>query len=237
MNERKTLLDPALSRTIDKERAVLALSGISDIVAKMQNDITDFFSRNLSVANTDRDVDSVLSNLGRRMENRLPGLEQCITALSDCTGTRQDLWLQFSQATAEYSGQELPMYEITVRDDAVYIRMPYLPSRRSRATSVTDGLAAALSRAAMPTGWQHCHIDFCHVHPSNSRIPAKDNDNYNYKRAIDIISYSLHLHDEPGRVYYTMRSCITDDLPPATYIKITQKSSEIPSFPKAAERP
>lgn len=127
---------------------------------------------------------------------------------------------------------ETDLYEIKVTPGAVHIRMPYLPHRNSASAAITDGLAAKLYVAAeLPQNWKCCCIEFCHVYPAKVPKRIKDNDNYNYKRVIDIIAYALRLTDDAGTIHYSMRTAFTDFLYPGTYIKLSEKSSEIPDFP------
>ena len=134
----------------------------------------------------------------------------------------------------EWSDSRLPekAFDIHIMQDAVYIILPLLPPRRVFQSYTLDSLPLALSNVKGLPKWKSCHFDFCHVLPPHMRTFAKDNDNYNYKRVIDVVTYAMRLYDDAGTVDFSCRTEFTASLRSGTYIKLTEKVGKLPDFPQ-----
>lgn len=119
--------------------------------------------------------------------------------------------------------------EIRCADEHVAIRMPYLPPRGLKHSSVaTDMLAAALIQVYgdLPK-WKSCTLTITHVYPTNISHMPKDVDNYDYKRVIDLICFALGVSDSAMTFSVHLDTLFSDELLPGTYIwaesKVPQK--------------
>ena len=123
--------------------------------------------------------------------------------------------------------------EIQIHSDLVAIKLPYLlPRGRTGDALLYDMLLAKLSTVHNFPKWNAWHAAFIHVFPeSTARVP-RDVDNYEYKRVIDLIAFSMNLSDCAYTFSAEMRTAFTDLLPPGTYIEITPKNPKSGNFPK-----
>lgn len=160
-------------------------------------------------------------------------LEALLYYYAETTGeSRRDLLQALSKT--EWSDSRLPekAFDIHIMQDAVYIILPLLPPRKVFQCYTLDSLPLALSNVKGLPKWKSCHFDFCHVLPPHMRTFAKDNDNYNYKRVIDVVTYAMRLYDDAGTVDFSCRTEFTASLRSGTYIKLTEKVGKLPDFPQ-----
>ncbi len=127
------------------------------------------------------------------------------------------------------------LIDIQVHTDFVIFKLPFLPPRgkgRRAEDILGDALLAKLSSVHSFPRWDGYHAEFIHVFPKDAEQSAKDVDNYEYKRVIDIIAFAMHFSDSPSVFSMEMRAVFTDELPSGVYIEITPKSSENAVFPR-----
>lgn len=119
--------------------------------------------------------------------------------------------------------------EIRQSTEGLVIRMPLLPPRGTKHTTVaTDMLGATIMKAydELPR-WSSCSLTITHVFPTAiSRMP-KDVDNYDYKRVIDLICYGIGCPDCAATCSVQLDTYFTDDLLPGTYILVEKKRPQL----------
>lgn len=114
--------------------------------------------------------------------------------------------------------------EIQICPDHALIRMPHIPATRKKNFTLAEDLlwSKLLMLRDLPQ-WDECHAAFCHVYPVSVSQMPKDIDNYDYKRTIDILSYSFGFSDCPETFSMSMESMLSDDIPSGTYILLEPK--------------
>ena len=123
--------------------------------------------------------------------------------------------------------------EIRNGEDFSLIKMPFLPRRTNIQDKLLYDILAVklLKEDALPT-YRSCSLSFVHLYPTNLKLIPKDNDNYAYKRVIDLIAYACGFSDCPVTMDVSMRTVFNDEFEPGTYIEIHPKSSDFPDFKK-----
>lgn len=121
--------------------------------------------------------------------------------------------------------------ELQIFQDHVLIRMPHIPATKKKNFTLAEEMlwAKLLINKNLPQ-WDQCHATFCHVYPTTVSQLPKDIDNYDYKRTIDILSYSFGFSDCPETFSMAMESMLSDDMPSGTYILLE------PKLPKKLEK-
>lgn len=112
--------------------------------------------------------------------------------------------------------------EIQISGDMAVIKMPYLPKRGTSAHSLAnDLLLARFSGMKGLPKWEACHMEVYHVFPSFVYGVAKDVDNYDYKRTIDLLAFFFGFADTARTFTLGLQTVFTDDLESGAYIEIT----------------
>lgn len=128
---------------------------------------------------------------------------------------------------------EAEIIGVQIDSDHVTIHMPYIPGRaRRKNTLINDLLAAKLFSVPNFPKWEKYHLEFFHVYPPDTSDTPRDLDNYDYKRIIDLIAFTMKSTDCPCACSFGMQPVFTDEIPHGVYIEITPKNSENAVFPK-----
>lgn len=118
--------------------------------------------------------------------------------------------------------------------DHIYIYLPAFPPKgKGNDALINRMLAAKLfsSTERLPT-WGKWAAHFHFVYPSAASNTARDVDNYDYKRTIDLVSAAIGRCDNARSFSLHCSSFFTDDFPQGVYIEITENCSEFPDFSK-----
>lgn len=137
----------------------------------------------------------------------------------------------FGKELAELNEDGVCSVEIHVHDDRVMFRMPHLPQRSYKHDLVNVALTSKIYKVLNYPRWSNVTMEFCHVYPTTVKWLPCDNDNYLYKRTIDLICMAMRLSDSPANLDLVKRTVFTDKLPSGTYITVTPKSSDSSDFP------
>ncbi len=160
-------------------------------------------------------------------------LARCATVLEKAvyeyglSSTEQDFLEKAAKGLGNPAHDEITVVQ---QPDRLLIRIPYLPRRgQGNKALVNTMLAQALRQYRLPT-WKTWSAIFWHIYPATTNKMPWDVDNYDYKKTIDILTAALHTSDNALQFEMSMRSKITDEILPGTYIDISPKSLDFADF-------
>ncbi len=165
----------------------------------------------------------------RSLANALYKLELLLYEYSSNSRQR---YTSFGKHLADTEEEGVCSIQIHVHEDRVMFRMPHLPQRSYKHDLVNIALTSKIYTVYNYPKWGHVTMEFCHVYPKSVHWMPCDNDNYLYKRTIDLICSAMRLSDSPATMDLVKRTVFTDKLPSGTYITITPKSSEFTKIPE-----
>lgn len=141
-------------------------------------------------------------------------------------------YTSFGKSLAELNEDGICSIEIHVHEDRVMFRMPHLPTRTQKHDLVNIALTSKIYKILNYPRWAKVTMEFCHVYSTGKKWQTSDNDNYSYKRTIDLICNAMRLSDSAASMDLVKRTIYTDELPSGTYVTITPKSSDSSEIPK-----
>lgn len=160
-------------------------------------------------------------------------LEQLL--LQFCDYSRQR-YTSIGKTLADMNTESVCSVEIRVYEDRVMFRLPHLPHRTHKHDLVNIALTSKIYNVLNYPRWGKATMEFCHVYPTRMNWLPCDNDNYSYKRTIDLICNAMRLSDSAATLDLVKRTVFTDELASGTYITVTPKSSDFTDFPKWEDR-
>ncbi len=121
-------------------------------------------------------------------------------------------------------------------DDMLAVKLPHLPVKaRIRSSVFQDLLRDKLSLVNVPLIRDKL-IHIVHIYPTAmSELRVPDNDNYDIKRLIDVISDYTGYGDSGVHCSLFMTTLLTDDVPDGSYVIVTPKSSGVKSDSETLE--
>lgn len=167
-------------------------------------------------------------------------LEKLLWGLSDASWiNRRDALHRLTQNKALLADQ----FDVQVDGELVLLKMPHLSQKIFlRFHLVEDLLLAKLGDTKRLPRMKECHATFIHVYPSGNQALAKDVDNYDYKRVIDLLAAFMDFSDSAATFEMTMKTVFSDGLQEGTYIVLEPQKSDFFSekflmqkFPKKLE--
>lgn len=118
---------------------------------------------------------------------------------------------------------------ISIDDDSIELRLPLLAHKRNGDKMILDILHTLFSTAisggkSIPQMIHHT-IDFTHVYPTKlSRHMVLDNDNYNIRGVINVITIYIGSSDSGLNSWQTHKTILSDDYKMGTYITIKRRN-------------